>query len=129
MAALKDGYQPLLGFALLSLGGLVARPVQDSLFGLFAAKATAVVTNVPGPSTALTLCGSALRQSLFWVPASGGIGVGVSLLSCAGGVQMGLVTDDERCADPQVVCDRFEAAFDELLWLTLMLPWDEVRAA
>ena len=30
---------------------------------------------------------------MFWVPQSGDIGVGVSILSYAGGVQFGLITD------------------------------------
>ena len=58
-----------------------------------------------------------------WVPASGNIGVGVSILSYAGGVQFGLVTDEALCADPQAIIDRFEPEFEKLLLLTMMLPW------
>jgi hypothetical protein len=39
------------------------------------------MTNVPGPAVPLTLCGATLQQTMFWVPASGDIGVGVSILS------------------------------------------------
>jgi WS/DGAT/MGAT family acyltransferase len=87
MNGLKDSYQPLLAFAMLAVAGLLVKPAQDGLLGLFSKKATAVMTNVPGPAKALTLCGSTLRQTMFWVPASGDIGVGVSILSYAGGVQ------------------------------------------
>ncbi|CAD5369062.1 Wax ester/triacylglycerol synthase family O-acyltransferase [Rubrivivax sp. A210] len=123
MDELKGSYQPLLAFAILSITGLFIKPVQDMILGLFAKKTTAVMTNVPGPAQPLKFCGSTLRQTMFWVPASGGIGVGVSILSYGGGVQFGLITDEALCAEPQAIVDLFEPEFDKLLYLALMLPW------
>ena len=128
MNALKGSYQPLLAFAVLAVAGLLIKPAQDALLGLFAKKATAVMTNVPGPATPLKLCGSTLRQTMFWVPQSGEIGVGVSILSYGGGVQFGLITDRALCPDPQMIIDRFEPEFERLMWVTLMLPWGETGA-
>ncbi len=125
MTELKDSYQPLLAFAVLSVAGLLIKPVQDVLLGLFAKKATAVMTNVPGPAVPLKFCGATLRQTMFWVPASGDIGVGVSVLSYGGGVQFGLITDKKLCPDPQAIIDRFEPEFEKLLVVTMMLPWGE----
>jgi len=126
MAQLKGSYQPLLAFAVLSVAGLLVKPAQDALLDLFARKATAVMTNVPGPAKPLVLCGSTLRQTMFWVPQTGHIGVGVSILSYSGGVQFGLITDRALCAEPQQIIDRFEPEFQQLLVLTLMLPWGEM---
>jgi diacylglycerol O-acyltransferase / wax synthase len=123
MNELKGSYQPLLAFAVLAVAGLLVKPVQDALLGLFAKKATAVMTNVPGPAKPLTFCGATLRQTMFWVPASGDIGMGVSILSYAGGVQFGLITDQKLCPDPQHIIDRFEPEFEKLLVVTMMLPW------
>ena len=123
MSELKSSTQPLLALAVLAVAGQMVQSVQDVLLGLFAKKATAVMTNVPGPAAPLTFCGSTLRQTMFWVPASGEIGVGVSVLSYGGGVQFGLITDEALCADPQAIVDRFEPEFEKLLWLTMMLPW------
>jgi hypothetical protein len=64
-----------------------------------------------------------LRQSIFWVPSSGNVGVGVSIVSYAGGVQFGLITDRRRCPDPERIIDRFAPEFEKLLLVTLMLPW------
>jgi diacylglycerol O-acyltransferase len=130
MNDLKGSYQPLLAFAVLAVSGLFIKPVQDAVLGLFAKKTTAVMTNVPGPAVPLKFCGSTLRQTMFWVPASGEIGVGVSILSYGGGVQFGLITDEHLCPDPQAIIDRFEPEFQKLLLVTLMLPWgDEADAA
>jgi len=123
MTELKDSYQPLLAFAVLSVAGLLVKPVQDALLGLFAKKATAVMTNVPGPAQPLKFCGATLRQTMFWVPASGDIGLGVSILSYGGGVQFGLITDEALCPDPQAIIDRFEPEFEKLLLIAMMLPW------
>jgi WS/DGAT/MGAT family acyltransferase len=129
MDDLKGSYQPLLAFVVLSATGLFIKPVQDAVLGLFAKKATAVMTNVPGPAVPLKFCGSTLRQNMFWVPASGDIGVGVSILSYGGGVQFGLITDAGLCPEPQAIIDRFEPEFEKLLHLMLMLPWQGQEAA
>jgi diacylglycerol O-acyltransferase / wax synthase len=123
MAELKTSYQPLLAFAILSVVGLMIKPVQDAVLNLFAKKATAVMTNVPGPAEPLKFCGATLGQSIFWVPASGDIGLGISILSYRGGVQFGLIADAKLCPEPQRIIDHFEPEFEKLLWLTMMLPW------
>lgn len=123
MSALKGSYQPLLAFGVLALAGVLVKGAQDALLETFSRKATAVMTNVPGPAKPLQFCGSTLRQTMFWVPASGNIGLGVSILSYAGGVQFGIVADTARCPDPQALIAQFEPQFEALLLATMMLPW------
>ena len=123
MAELKGSYQPLLAFAVLSVAGFMIKPLQDMILNLFAKKATAVMTNVPGPPQPLVLLGSTIRQTIFWVPSSADIGIGVSILSYAGGVQFGLITDAKLCPDPDNVIRRFAPEFEKLLLVALMLPW------
>jgi diacylglycerol O-acyltransferase len=74
MQSLKGSMQPLLAFGLLSVAGLLVKPAQEALLGLFSRKTTAVMTNVPGPATKLSFCGATLDQTMFWVPQSGDIG-------------------------------------------------------
>ena len=116
MAEMKGSYQPLLAYAVLAVSGMFIKPVQDAVLGVFAKKSTAVMTNVPGPAKALKFCGSTLRQTIFWVPASGDVGVGVSILSYAGGVQFGLIVDEKLVPQPQAVIDRFAPEFEKLVW-------------
>lgn len=123
MGELKGSYQPVMAFGVLALAGLLNKAAQDALLDLFARKATAVMTNVPGPVQRLRLCGSTLRQSIFWVPQTGNVAVGVSIFSYAGGVQFALITDAALCPEPQRIIDRFAPELDKLVWLTLMLPW------
>ncbi|MCY1168069.1 MAG: wax ester/triacylglycerol synthase family O-acyltransferase [Pseudomonadota bacterium] len=125
MAALKGSYQPLLAFSLLAVAGLLIKPAQDMMLNLFSKKTTAVMTNVPGPREKLKFCGSTLEQSMFWVPQSGDVGLGVSILSYGGGVQFGVITDSKLCPEPQHIIDEFVPEFAKLSIVTLMLPWGE----
>ncbi len=125
MGELKNSLQPLLAFALLAVAGVLIKPAQDAMLSLFSKKTTAVMTNVPGPREKLRFCGATLDQALFWVPQSGSVGLGVSILSYGGGVQFGIISDTTLCPDPQAIIDQFAPEFERLSWLTLMLPWGE----
>lgn len=125
MAELKGSMQPLLSYALLALAGMAVKPAQDVMLSLFSKKTTAVMTNVPGPRDKLKFCGSTLEQTLFWVPQSGTVGLGVSILSYGGGVQFGIISDTTLCPEPQAIIDQFEPEFAKLSLLTLMLPWGD----
>ena len=115
MGALKTGYQAAVSMALLGVLGYVPKAVQRQALSLLSDKGTAVMTNVPGPAQPLYLAGSRITQNMFWVPQSGHIGMGVSILSYAGGVQFGLITDRKLCPDPQAIISQFEPEFDKLL--------------
>ncbi len=128
MEALKTSYQPLVAFGLLALAGRLPRVAQQEMLDLLASKATAVMTNVPGPQHPLFLAGARLAQIMFWVPQSGDIGMGVSILSYAGGVQFGLITDAGMVPDPERVIAGFRPEFERLLLTVLMEPWDTRRA-
>jgi diacylglycerol O-acyltransferase / wax synthase len=122
MTELKQGFQAHLSFGVLGLVGATPKPVQKQVLDILARKATAVMTNVPGPQTPLYVAGVKVKQMLFWVPQSGDIGVGVSILSYNGGVQFGVITDTELCDDPQAIIDAFEPEFDKLVYTLAMSP-------
>ena len=60
---------------------------------------------------------------MFWVPQSGDIGMGVSILSYDGNVQFGVITDRGLCPDPERISERFGPEFEKLVLATLMAPW------
>lgn len=124
MSELKGSFQPVMAFGLLSVAGLLIKPVQHAMLNIFARKATAVMTNVPGPAKALKFCGSTVEKVMFWVPQSGDIGMGVSILTYAGRVQFGLITDTGLCPDPEAIIANFAPEFEKLLLLAMMMPWE-----
>ncbi len=114
MQALRGSPQPLLMLGLLGLAGQAPRALQDQLVHLLGSHATAVVTNVPGPRPRLSLAGVEIEQPLFWVPRAGDIAMGLSILSYAGQVQFGLMTDAGLVRDPERIVVRFAAEMERL---------------
>jgi SAM-dependent methyltransferase len=123
MDALKGSYQPILALGLLAAMGSGPRALQDVVLQMLARNATGVMTNVPGPQQPLYLAGARIDSLMFWVPQSGDIGMGVSIISYNGKVQFGLITDRGLCPDPEAISKRFDAEFEKLVLLTLMAPW------
>jgi diacylglycerol O-acyltransferase / wax synthase len=120
MDELKNSYQAALSMGILGAVGFLPRAVQKQVLDMVSNKGSAVMTNVPGPQMALYMAGARLAQQMFWVPQSGDIGIGVSILSYNGQVQFGLVTDRKFVPEPQAIVDRFAPEFEKLvLWLLL----------
>jgi len=123
MDQLKHSQQPLVALGILAGMGVAPEFIKDRVLEVLAANASAVITNVRGPAQPRYLAGKLIGRQMFWVPQSGGIGVGISLLSYAGEVNFGLVTDSRRIPDPRIVVDRFVNEFNTLLLSALMMPW------
>jgi len=123
MQALKGSYQPLVALVLLHAVGLGPKMIQDQVSGLLGRNASAVMTNVPGPAHPLYFAGKEVVEQDFWVPQSGGIGMGVSILSYNGKVQFGIITDKGLVPDPENIIERFGDEFESLVFATLMGPY------
>ena len=120
MDELKNSYQAIISMGILGAVGFLPRPMQKQVLDLFSSKATAVMTNVPGPQMPLYMAGNRLAQQMFWVPQSGDIGVGVSILSYNNQVQFGLVTDKKFVPEPARIVDRFTPEFEKLVFYLLL---------
>ncbi len=125
MNELKHSFQPPLTLGVLAAGGLAPKLVQQAFLDMLAAKASAVMTNVPGPKQPLYLAGNRLDQCMFWVPQSGDIGVGISILSYNDAVQFSLISDRHFIPDPETVAPLFAAEFEKMMLALLMLEWDQ----
>lgn len=123
MNALKQSHQPVLALGLLAAMGAGPRMLQEALLAALSRNATAVLTNVPGPAQALYMAGAKIDDLMFWVPQSGDIGLGLSVISYAGGVQFGVIVDHRFCPDPERIVTHFADAFETLVLATLMAPW------
>ena len=124
MNELKGSFQPPLTLGLLAAVGIAPKVVQQQFLDILASKASAVMTNVPGPKQPLYLAGARLEQVMVWVPQSGDIGIGVSILSYNDKVQFGMVTDRHFVPDPETITPLFAAEFERMLIALLMLDWE-----
>lgn len=116
-AALRRSAEAAVVLLILRTIGRVPLAMQRLVVKIFATKATLVMTNVPGPNRTLYLAGKPIRDIFFWVPQSGRVGLGVSILSYDGTVRLGVGTDAGLVPDPQAIVAGFHEEFDELLRL------------
>jgi len=115
MVSLKGSMQPPMTLIVLGLMGLLPAALQALAIEMFSRKGSAVVSNVPGPQAPLTMCGQRVSEMYFWVPQSGSIGVGISILTYAGKVYFGMIADRNLVKDPGKVVARFAPEFEKLL--------------
>lgn len=111
---LKAGQQAAATYALLRVVGVAPRWGQRLSARLLGAKSSAVVTNVRGPGEPVTLAGAPVDGLLFWVPQTGSVGLGVSILSYAGTVTVGIAADRNVVGEPSELADAMEAEVADL---------------
>ena len=114
MDILKRSPEAAVAFQLLSVLGMLPGEFSAMAATIFAGKATAVLTNVPGPRRPLYVAGCRVKRLLFWVPQSGDIGLGISIISYAGEVNLGLIVDEGLVSDPESIMSAFEAQFERM---------------
>jgi WS/DGAT/MGAT family acyltransferase len=124
MAVLRKSRQAVATFGALAAVGMAPEAVQAFALEMFSRKASAVATNVPGPQQPLYFGGSKITDLMFWVPQTGSIGLGISILSYNGKVHFGLIADARLMPDPDSVIRRFQPEFEKLLYLALMARWE-----
>ena len=109
MDAIKRSLEAPVSYGVLSAIGVVPRQLHPRLVEFYGSKASLVLTNVPGPREPLYMAGRRITSAMFWVPMSGHLGLGFSILSYAGTVVVGVATDAGLIPDPETLVRAFEA--------------------
>jgi diacylglycerol O-acyltransferase len=112
--ALRKSAEPLVVYWLLTLMGILPRWFHRLIVAIFGAKATAVMTNMPGPKQQLYLAGRPIRDIFFWVPQSGTVGLGFAICSYNGRIRVGVGTDAGLIPDPEKIVEEFHAEIAEM---------------
>ena len=115
MASLKKSSEARAVLVALAAVGHLPVAAEKQLINLIGGKAAAVVSNLPGPRQTLTLGGARLANVVFWPPQAARVGIGVSLLSYAGRVTVGVSADTAQIAQPQQLIDAFCAELQSML--------------
>ena len=114
MDRLKRSPQALVIYLLLWVLGRLPRWVERIVVAILGKNATLVMTDVPGPREPVWFCGRKVRELMAWVPQSGRVALGVSILSYDGRVQVGVAADAGVVPDPDALVAEFGAALKEL---------------
>ena len=103
MLELKRSAEAPVTLGILGAMGLGTDAFREFVVRTLEPKATVVLTNVPGPPIPLYLAGQRIQELMFWVPQAGRLGVGISILSYAGNIHLGIATDAGLVPDPERV--------------------------
>ena len=114
MDAIKTSREAVVAISILGFIGMTPVQIERIITTIFGMKGTAVMTNVPGPNKPLYLAGQPIRSMMFWVPTPANLSLGVSILSYAGNVILGVATDVEMVPDPEKILDAFQEEFADL---------------
>lgn len=120
MGELKRSRQSTVALGILAGMGMLPEGIKERVLESLAANASVVITNVRGAPCPQFLAGRRIVRQVFWVPQSGGIGMGISILSYAGNVDVGIVTDAKRVPDPDHLMQRFTEEFETLLLCAML---------
>ncbi len=112
MDLIKGTPEAIVAFGILNTMGLVSPTIVDIIVDIFEKKATTVMTNVPGPREVRYFAGKAIRGVMFWVPQSGRLGLGVSIISYAGEVLAGIASDAGLTPDPETIVESLHVEFE-----------------
>jgi diacylglycerol O-acyltransferase / wax synthase len=112
--ALRKSGEPLVVYWLLKMMGILPRWFHSLVVRIFGSKATAVMTNMPGPKQQLYLAGRPIHDIFFWVPQSGTVGLGFAICSYNGRIRVGVGTDAGLVPDPEKIVQEFHAEIDEM---------------
>jgi diacylglycerol O-acyltransferase / wax synthase len=115
MDKLKISPDPYVNFGLLSAIGYLPGTLAQKAARIFGNKTSGVLTNVPGPKKTLYFAGKKISNIMFWVPRSGAIGLGISILSYNGKVTIGVASDSSLMPDPEILLEGFEDEFNHLI--------------
>ena len=115
MGKLKRSFEPVVAMQIMAALGASPKKVQDLVVRIFGTKGTAVLTNVPGPRQRLYFAGKPMGSFMFWVPQAARLGMGLSILSYAGEVRVGVATDAGLVPDPEGVVAGMHREFHTML--------------
>ncbi|UJR84648.1 WS/DGAT domain-containing protein [Sandaracinus amylolyticus] len=113
IARAKRSLDALVSLGVLEVMGRVPLRVARLLEEIFVRKASLVVTNVPGPRERISIAGAPLREIVFWVPHPR-LSLGVSLVSYAGQVHVGVRADSAVVPQPERLVALFEGELDRM---------------
>lgn len=111
MQQIKSSDQARVVFAWISSLGTTPAEVVRLAIDRYAGMSSLIITNVPGPTARISIAGNEVTGLLFWVPTSGPVGVGLSLISYAGELIIGIMVDAGLMPD----VEHFRELLDEEL--------------
>lgn len=126
----KNSLEAPVLFGLLNALGKAPKALANELIKIFSTRASMIMTNVRGPEKRRYIAGVPINEIMFWVPMTGRLGVGVSIISYANQVYMGVASDVGLVPDPEKIinyfCEEYTFLNDQATHTELVPPISDV---
>jgi WS/DGAT/MGAT family acyltransferase len=114
MDRLKASAEYAVTYIILNVLGFMPEWIEHLATRFLDTKGTVVATNVPGPRKLLYMADAPIQSIIGWVPQSGRIGVGLSIISYNNQIVVGLNVDAGLIPDPDKFLELFTEEYKSL---------------
>ena len=114
MGRIKHGHEAALAFIIQEIISEFNKAMYQASVDVLASRAIGVLTNVPGPPTAVYLAGEKVEGMVGWAPLSGNLPMSFTIYSYDSKVFVGIACDAGLVPDHEQIVDGFAAAFQRL---------------
>ncbi len=115
MDAIKRSPEAYVVLGLLNFFGRTTRTAVHLAVQFLGRGATLVFTNVPGPREPVRMCGRRMTELMAWVPQSGRLGIGMSVISYNGQMRFGVTTDAGLVQQPADLVQSYHRSLENIL--------------
>jgi len=114
LKVLKESWEAAVMFALMSAYGMAPEEIGNPVIHRLVNKITAILSSIPGPARTIYFADKPIQRVMGWVPQTGGLGLALSLVTYAGSVTLGVITDAGLVPDPISIVQGFQEELEEL---------------
>jgi len=115
MDGIKRSPEAPIVLGLLGFFGRTTRTAVHLAVQFLGRGATLVFTNVAGPRESVRFCGHRMQELMAWVPQSGRLGIGMSVISYAGEMRLGVATDAGLVQRPTELVESYHRSLEGIL--------------
>ena len=112
---IKESSETEVLFGLMNLFGLLPPEIGNLVISLLSKSVTAILSSVPGPSRRVYFAGTPVDRMVFWVPQTGRLGLGLSILTYQGFATFGVASDAGLVPDPHQIVQGFQAELESMM--------------
>lgn len=110
----RERSEARLALGLTGLAGALVPPLMQVGLSWFSAKASFVLSNVPGPATPVRLLGRDVASIVAFAPLGGPMALGFTMFGYAGALRLGVTVDVSTGLNPEGLVRGFDDALREL---------------
>jgi len=114
MDLLKQSTDAQTVYNLVSAFSYIPSGIQSAMVKQVGVLASAVITNVSGPTEERYFAGQKIENGMFWAPQPARVGLGITIFSFADKVYIGINADPKVMPEPDTLVDCVAAEFEEM---------------